>query len=152
MVRAARLAQPAQPGLRERCVRGASVALVRAALDEAEPLETLDDSGQPARTNTTFSASVDIRSCRPGAWFSTFHAAFPDARWEIGVLLSRGDLVAREKTVRATHLGEYAGIAPTGRTVTTSEVGIVRFRDGRMDEFWGVFDEARLMRELTGDA
>jgi len=85
-------------------------------------------------------------------WFSMFHAAFPDARWEIGVLLSRGNLVAREQSVRATHLGEYAGIAPTGRAVTTSEVGIVRFRDGRMEEFWGVLDEARLMHELSDGA
>lgn len=33
--------------------------------------------------------------------------------------------------------------------VYASEVGVVRFADGRMAEFWGVLDEPRLRRQLT---
>lgn len=32
--------------------------------------------------------------------------------------------------------------------MSTYEVGIVRFLGGRMVEFWGALDEARLLRQL----
>jgi predicted ester cyclase len=85
-------------------------------------------------------------------WFDAFRRAFPDARWEIDVILAGGDLVARQQTFRATHVGEYLGVPPTGREVRASEAGIVRFDGGRMVEFWGVFDESALLRQLGAPA
>ena len=81
-------------------------------------------------------------------WYKMFAAAFPDARWDLDVIFSYGDLVARQQSVRATHTGEFMSMPPTGRTINVAEAGIVRFEGGRMVEFWGVFDEARLMQQL----
>lgn len=81
-------------------------------------------------------------------WFSGFLAGIPDQTWTIDVIFEEDNLVAHQKTVRGTHTGDLFGIAPTGRTVETYEVGIVRFDDGKMVEFWGSFDEARLLRQV----
>ena len=63
------------------------------------------------------------------------------------MIFEEGNLVAHQKTVRGTHTGDLFGMLPTGRTVETHEVGIARFDDGKMVEFWGSFDEARLRWE-----
>ena len=81
-----------------------------------------------------------------------FRRAFPNARWEIDVIFGKDDLVARQQTFTATHEGEYLGVEPTGQDVRASEAGIVRFAGGRMVEFWGVFDDAGLLRQLTEHA
>ena len=77
-----------------------------------------------------------------------FNAAFPDARWQIDALYAFGDVVARHQHFEGTHQGDYMGVAPTGRRVRAGETGIVRFQDGRMAEFWGVFDDAGILRQL----
>lgn len=64
------------------------------------------------------------------------------------MIFEEGNLVAHQKTVRGTHTGDLFGMLPTRRTVETHEVGIARFDDGKMVEFWGSFDEARLLRQV----
>ena len=85
-------------------------------------------------------------------WLDEFRSAFPDAHWEIDVIVGDDDLVARQQTFNATHAGEYLGFEASGRELTASEAGVVRFEGGRMVEFWGVFDEAGLVRQLTEHA
>jgi predicted ester cyclase len=81
-------------------------------------------------------------------WFSAFLAGIPDQTWTIDMIFEEGNLVAHQKTVRGTHTGDLFGIAGNGRSVETYEVGIARFADGKMVEFWGSFDEARLLRQV----
>ena len=50
--------------------------------------------------------------------------------------------------VTGTHLGEYMGIAPTGKAVTYDEIFIFRFVSGRIVETWGVVDVLAQMRQL----
>jgi predicted ester cyclase len=54
--------------------------------------------------------------------------------------------------VHATHHGRHTGplfgIPPTGREVAYGYVHIVRFRDGKAVEHWGVRDDMTLMRQL----
>ena len=40
------------------------------------------------------------------------------------------------------------GIPPTGRDVAYDYVHIVRFKDGKVVEHWGVRDDMTLMRQL----
>jgi predicted ester cyclase len=84
------------------------------------------------------------------SWLQAFRQAFPDARWDIDVLLAEGDLLAHRKTLRGTHRGEYRGLAPTGRRITLSETVIVRFANGKMVEFWGEYDDSRVLAQLDG--
>jgi predicted ester cyclase len=46
-----------------------------------------------------------------------FRRGFPDVRSTIEDLIVEGDMVAARWSSRATHLGEYAGVAPTGKEV-----------------------------------
>jgi len=46
------------------------------------------------------------------------------------------------------HTGELMGIPPTGREVAYDYVHILRFRDGKAVEHWGVRESMTLMRQL----
>ena len=59
-----------------------------------------------------------------------------------------GDIVAHHKSMVGTHKGEYLGVAATGKQVTTQETGIIRFKDGKMVEFWSTFDDFGIARQL----
>ena len=44
-------------------------------------------------------------------------AGFPDLAWTIEELIAEGDKVVNRWTLRGTHRGEYAGLAPSGNAV-----------------------------------
>lgn len=73
---------------------------------------------------------------------------FSDQRWEIHNLIGDGDLVAVHATHHGRHTGELMGIPPTGREVAYDYVHIMRFRDGKAVEWWGVRDSMALMGQL----
>jgi steroid delta-isomerase-like uncharacterized protein len=66
--------------------------------------------------------------------------AFPDIHVAVEDMIAEGDKVVFRNTVTGTHLGEYRGLPPTGRSVTYNEIFIVRFANGRIAEIWGVVD------------
>ncbi len=120
-------------------------------------VEEVLNAHEPGRADEFLSSSFVDHSLPEGTpgtvegfreWFSDFLAGIPDQIWTIDVIFEEGDLVAHQKTVRGTHAGELFGTAPTGQPVETVEVGIARFDDGKMVEFWGVVDEARLLRQV----
>ena len=49
---------------------------------------------------------------------------------------------------RATHLGTFLGVAPTGRTVTLRGVHVDRLVDGRIAERWETVDLLSLLADL----
>lgn len=73
---------------------------------------------------------------------------FSDQRWEIHHLIGEGDMVAIHATYHGRHTGDFMGIPPTGREVAYGYVHILRFRDGKAVEHWGVRDDMTLMRQL----
>jgi steroid delta-isomerase-like uncharacterized protein len=77
-----------------------------------------------------------------------FMQAFPDLQFEIQDLVADGDRVASRMTARATHKGEYMGVAPTKRAVSCSVFGIARVAHGKLVEHWGVTDELHLMEQI----
>jgi predicted ester cyclase len=80
--------------------------------------------------------------------FARLHRAFPDLHVTIEDLIAEGDKVVARDTVTGTHLGEYMGLAPTGRSITYDEVFICRFAGDRIAETWGVVDVLSQMRQL----
>lgn len=64
--------------------------------------------------------------------------AFPDLRVEIHEQIAEGDLVTTRKTLHGTHRGELFGIAATGKTVAIEVIDIVRVREGRYCDHWGL--------------
>jgi predicted ester cyclase len=63
--------------------------------------------------------------------------AFPDYRWELQELVVEEDTIAARLIGRGTHTGPFDGIAPTGRRISTQELVIYRFADGKIVRCWG---------------
>lgn len=77
-----------------------------------------------------------------------FLAAFSDLSVAFDDIVAEGDKVAVRGRIRGTHTGEFMGAPATGRQVDVPGIDIVRIRDGKMVEHWGVFDAATMMRQL----
>jgi predicted ester cyclase len=80
--------------------------------------------------------------------FARLLRAYPDLHVTVEDLIEEGDKLASRNTVTGTHLGEYMGLQPTGRSVTYNEIFIVRFANGRIAETWGVVDVFSQMKQL----
>jgi predicted ester cyclase len=74
--------------------------------------------------------------------------AFPDYRWDLQHLLVDGDVVAAHFLDSGTHRGEWLGVAPTGRRVTTQEFAFYRWSGGRIAEVWVTADNLRVLEQL----
>jgi predicted ester cyclase len=74
--------------------------------------------------------------------------AFPDIHVAVEDVIADGDKLASRQTVTGTHLGEYMGRPPTGKSVTYDEIFIIRFAGGRIAEIWGVVDVLAQMKQL----
>jgi predicted ester cyclase len=63
--------------------------------------------------------------------------AFPDYRWELQDTVVQEDTVAARLIGAGTHTGPFGDIAPTGRRISTQELVIYRFADGKIVQCWG---------------
>jgi steroid delta-isomerase-like uncharacterized protein len=77
-----------------------------------------------------------------------FRTSFPDMRWEIEDMLADGDKVVVRTMMRGTHIGEFFGIPPTGKTVHASGIHVLRIANGKIAEHWGNNDDLGLMQQL----
>ena len=73
-----------------------------------------------------------------------------DVRIEVKSLLVDDDKAAVEADFAGTHLGEFAGIAPTGREVLIAYAVTYDLRDDQISELRIYFPMALLMEQLTG--
>ncbi|MFE5584812.1 ester cyclase [Kitasatospora sp. NPDC056531] len=76
------------------------------------------------------------------------HSAFADLTVEVGHQVAEGQWVATWFTTRARHVGEYAGVAPTGRVVTSEGMQLWRVESGLVREDRNVFDLWRIVSQL----
>jgi serine phosphatase RsbU (regulator of sigma subunit) len=73
--------------------------------------------------------------------------AFPDYHGTNVIQIAEGDLVANRFVYYGTHLGEYMGLAPTGKQVTLEGLSIDRVVDGKIVESWAQFDIGELFEQ-----
>lgn len=78
----------------------------------------------------------------------TFYTAFPDYTHTPEEVLAVGDTVILRTTNRATHSGDFQGIAPTGRRILFGQIAIYRMVDGKISEVWEEADLLGLMQQL----
>lgn len=86
-----------------------------------------------------------------GMWTTFEHVLRPalgGLTVDIHEQLCDGDKVTTRKTIRGTHTGTFAGIPATGRAVAIDAIDIVRVRDGRYVEHWGVNTLAATLASL----
>jgi steroid delta-isomerase-like uncharacterized protein len=82
------------------------------------------------------------------AFVQMYRSAYPDSHLELGEMIAEGDLVAAPWTATGTHQGELMGIAPTGKSVTVTGIGIDRVVDGKIVESWANYDALGMLAQL----
>ena len=68
-----------------------------------------------------------------------FRAAFPDGEVVVNELLAEGDKVVAQVTLRGTQIGEFFGVAPSGRLVRADGIETFRIDKGKIVEGWSQF-------------
>jgi predicted ester cyclase len=82
------------------------------------------------------------------ALFDTFHAAFAGFRAQVHDQVAERDMVVTRKSFHGRHVGDFMGIAPTGRDASIDVIDIVRIANGQIVEHWNVVDQLGLLRQL----
>jgi predicted ester cyclase len=143
--------QPAAPPAPEKVPSAADKAAELAAVNEAAARRLMDEvltKGNVALLDEILAPDfVEHQQfppdVPPGAgavkWFvENFRPAFPDLTITIDQVVASGDLVAVRSTWRGTHKGEWMGMKPTGKAIEFESFDIMRFKDGKAVEHWGM--------------
>ena len=77
-----------------------------------------------------------------------FRESFPDITVEVERVTTSADSVGFVSRMRGTHLGEFAGISPTGIKINVILVDMIRIKDGLFIEQWGGPDVYDLLRQI----
>lgn len=80
--------------------------------------------------------------------FSSFHRAMPDLHQTIEDMVVHGEAVAERWSNDGTHLGEFNGIAPTGKEVTFVGTTFFCVKDGRIVEEHNCVDLFGLLQQV----
>lgn len=102
-------------------------------------------------------AGFTFHSAPPGlppgpAGFKLFvgmiRSAFPDYKDTIEEVIAEGDKVVVRWTFRGTHEGDFQGIAPTHKQVTTTGISIFRVAAGKITDDWTNIDMLGMLQQL----
>ena len=74
--------------------------------------------------------------------------AFPDLRLEVEQIIASGDHVVVRVRVTGTHKGNFAGIAPTNKSVSWRGCNVVELRNGKAIRGRLYADHANLFQQL----
>jgi predicted ester cyclase len=119
------------------------------AMVNSGDLEHAEDLIAPGAVDHAGLPGIDANGPRGfRAMVGAFRTAFPDLSVSIEDLVAEDDLVVARYRLTGTQLGEFMGIAPTGRAVDIEGVDIVRCESGKAIEHWGFSDMLGLLRQL----
>jgi steroid delta-isomerase-like uncharacterized protein len=80
-----------------------------------------------------------------------YQRAFQDLQVDVEILVEGKDRVAWQRTLRATHQGDFKGFPATRRQIVWRDMITSRFRDGLIAEDWLITDLAeRLLLARKG--
>ena len=71
-----------------------------------------------------------------------YRRAFSDLQVKVEILVEGKDRVAWQRTLRASHQGDFKGFPATGRPIVWRDMVTSRFRDGLIAEDWVITDLA----------
>ena len=96
-----------------------------------------------------FLNGIEYKGIEGAKEFVTGHRkSFPDWREEIVDMVSEDDKVVTRYKSTGTQLGEFNGLAPTGKQVTIYETSIYRIANGKLAEQWGFPDAVSLSAQV----
>lgn len=79
-------------------------------------------------------------------WFvENFRKAFPDLTITVDQSVASDDLVALRSTWKGTHQGEWMGMKPTGKLIEFESYDLIRFKDGKVAEHWGLDNSEQVL-------
>lgn len=78
----------------------------------------------------------------------SLHGAFPDIKYKLINTIAQDDLVCLHYNVTGTHTGKLGPLPASGKKFSINLIDIMRFRDGKLVEHWGVPDQLGLMTDL----
>jgi predicted ester cyclase len=76
------------------------------------------------------------------------HKAFSDFSLTIEDLVIDGDKVWGRMTGRGTQKGQFGPLLPTGKKIEITVIDIMRFKESKLVEHWGVPDRLAAMEQL----
>lgn len=89
----------------------------------------------------------------PAGMWNTFaqvlRPALPDIKVLIYEQVAEGEWVTTRKAITGTQSGALLGIAPTGKPVRIEVIDMVRVRNGKYLEHWGVNTLASVLQQLV---
>ena len=74
---------------------------------------------------------------------------FPDIQVEILDQIAEGDKVTTRKAMKATHTGNFMDIPASNKSVIINVIDIIRLRDGKYIEHWGMSNLADIIKEIS---
>lgn len=77
-----------------------------------------------------------------------WNIAFSGTRFAIEQQIAEGDTVVSRVILRATHSGDFQGLAPTGKHIAFTGVAIERIKNGKIVERRHISDMLGMMQQL----
>lgn len=99
-------------------------------------------------------ASPPTMNGADGMWYTfnnILRPAFPDLVVEIYDQIAEDDKVTTRKAIIGTHTGSLMGILPTGKKIKIDVIDIVRLRNGKYLEHWGLNTLQTVLAELKSN-
>ncbi len=112
----------------------------------ADSFEAIMDKDFINRTALPASNGAD------GMWYTfnnILRPAFPDLTVEIYDQVAENDKVTTRKAIIGKHTGVLMDIQPTGKKIRIDVIDIVRLRNGKYLEHWGINTLQAVMAELN---
>ncbi len=81
-------------------------------------------------------------------WMRAARSAFPDLAATVADVVADSDRVAARVRYRGTHRGDFLAVPATGTTVEFEAFHVVRFRNGKVLEWWGTADLLGVLLQL----
>jgi steroid delta-isomerase-like uncharacterized protein len=83
------------------------------------------------------------------SFYQVLRSSFPNITFTIEDLIAEDDKVVSRWRAAGTHLGEFRGLPPTGKSGVVSGTSVFRLASGRVVECWTNADDLSLM-QLVG--
>jgi predicted ester cyclase len=81
-------------------------------------------------------------------WLQEQWRSFPDLSVSNESMVASGDIVATRWHARGTSLGDFMGVAPTGRSLDYSGLSMYRIEDDRIAEIWETRNTLGVLHQL----
>lgn len=76
------------------------------------------------------------------------HAGLSDIHVRVHELLTEGNTGIGRITIEGTHSGEFFGVPATGKKISLDIVDIVKYREGKIREHYGISDQLGLLQQV----